>query len=165
MSDRAYYNLASNGIKAHGRHRKSQSSVDGADRRIAHVHGTCYGPLSTKVQWHVSLSCIVVVHCGGANACTGRGECSRTAPDVQPSANAKEDSITIRAGMALHRVLWRNIITTLDDHDPQQHNGCLSFEVNISVSCLLYCNTIVQEHLQLLGPILLLAQTVDQLDR
>ena len=42
---------------------------------------------------------------------------------------------TIRAGMAfkmialLHRVLWRNLITTLDDHDPQHHNVCLSFGV------------------------------------
>ena len=36
-------------------------SVDGADRRIARVHGTLYGPLSTKLQWHVELSCIVVV--------------------------------------------------------------------------------------------------------
>ena len=59
----------------------------------------------------------------------------------------------------------RNIITTLDDHDPQHHNVCLSFGVNIRVSCLLYCNTIVQEHIQVLGPIPLLARTVDQLDR
>ena len=61
VSDRAYYNLASNGIKPHGRRRKSQISVDGADRRIAFVHGTRYGPLSTKRQWHIALSCIVVV--------------------------------------------------------------------------------------------------------
>ena len=61
VSDRAYYNLASNGIKPHGRRRKSQISVDGADRRIARVHGTRYGPLSTKLRWHVALSCIVVV--------------------------------------------------------------------------------------------------------
>ena len=57
----AYYNLASNGIQPHGRRRKSENSVDGADRRIARVHGTRYGPLSTKLQWHVALSCIVVV--------------------------------------------------------------------------------------------------------
>ena len=41
--------------------RKSQISVDGADRMIARVHGTRYGPFSTKLQWHVALSCIVVV--------------------------------------------------------------------------------------------------------
>ena len=61
VSDMAYYKLASNGIKPHGRRRKSQISVDEADRTIARVHGTRYGPLSTKLQWHVALSCIVVV--------------------------------------------------------------------------------------------------------
>ena len=94
------------------------------------------------------MACSTQLHSGGIKACTGRGECNRAAPDAQPSANAKKDSLTIRAGMArkmiayLHRVLWRNIITTLDNHDPQHHNVCLSFVVNISVSCLLYCNTI-----------------------
>ena len=29
-----------------------------------------------------------------------RGECNRAAPDAQPSANAKKDYLTIRAGMA-----------------------------------------------------------------
>ena len=70
VSERAYYNMASNGIKPHERGRKSQISVDGADRRIARIRGTRYGPLSTKLrygplsmklQWHVALSCIVVV--------------------------------------------------------------------------------------------------------
>ena len=96
MSDRAYYNLASNGMKPHGRRRKSQISVDEADRTIARVclHGTRYGPLSTKLQWHVALSCIVVVprH--------AREDASAIVPDAQSSANAKKDSLTIRAGMA-----------------------------------------------------------------
>ena len=167
MSDRAYYNLASNGIKPHGRRRKSRISV--ADRGIARVHGTRCGPLSTKLQWHVALSCIVgwyksmhskrrVLSCG--TRCTDLCKCEEGFFNN-----------TIRAGMAcktiaqLRRLLLRNIITTLDDHDPQHHNVCLSFGVNISVSCLLYCNTIVQEHLEVLCPILLLARTVDLFHR
>ena len=40
---------------------KPQISVDGADRRIARVHGTRCGPLSTKLQWHVGLGWMSVV--------------------------------------------------------------------------------------------------------
>ena len=47
-----------------------------------------------------SVACSTQVHCRGTKACTGRGECNRAAPDAQPSANAKKDYITIRAGMA-----------------------------------------------------------------
>ena len=85
------------------------------------------------------------------------------------SSNQNEVSINSKSDLwrtaLLHRVLWRNIITTSDDHDPQHHNVCLAFGVNIGVLCLLNFNTIVQEHLQVLGPILLLDRTVDQLDR
>ena len=91
--------------------------------------------------------------CGGNKECTGRCECNRAAPDAQRSANATNDSG------------WNGLLNYIGSCDPQHHNVCLSFGVNISVSCLLYCNTIVQEHLQVLGPILLLARTVDQLDR
>ena len=71
--------------------------MDGADRRIARVHGTRYGPLSTKLR---AVACSTQLHCGGTKECTGRGECNRAAPDAQRSANAKKDSLTIRAGMA-----------------------------------------------------------------
>ena len=47
-----------------------------------------------------SVACITQLHSGGTKACTGRCEYNRAAPDAQPSANAKKDSLTIRAEMA-----------------------------------------------------------------
>ena len=77
MNDRAYNNRASNGIKSHGCRRKSQISVDGADRRIARVHG--WGTLN-----EASVACSTVV----------------VSRHARQEASVKKDSLTIRAGMA-----------------------------------------------------------------
>ena len=82
-------------IKPYRHSKKSHISVDGAGRRITRVPGNRYGPPSTMLQWLVPLCCIVVA------TRLAREDASAIEPacNALPSANAKADALTTRAGM------------------------------------------------------------------